>query len=145
MQIKEYKKIVKKNLKKDNYSHNYLNAFLSGGVLGASTEILYMIFKYIFNISTLNAKSYTSLIVIMLASLLTAIGIFDTLISKYRSGLIIPTTGFAHSITSSAIDAKKEGLIKGLGSNFFHLAGSVILYSIVSSFILVIIKVMFFA
>lgn len=145
MQIKEYKKIVKKNLKKDNYLHNYLYAFLSGGLLGASAEIFYIIFKYIFKISSLNAKSYVSLIVIMIASFLTAMGIFDNLISKYRSGLIIPTTGFAHSITSSAIDAKKEGLIKGLGSNFFHLAGSVILYSIVCSFILVIIKVMFFA
>ena len=78
---------------------------------------------------------------IIISSFLTSIGIFDNLITKFRCGLIIPTTGFAHSITSSALDYKKEGYIKGLGSNFFHLAGSVILYSVVVSFLLIIFKV----
>lgn len=55
-------------------------------------------------------------------------------------GLIIPTSGFAHSVASSALEYKKDGLITGLGSNFFKLAGSVILYGIISSFILVIVR-----
>lgn len=140
-----YKKIVKRNIKKNNYFHNYFISFISGGVVGALSQILYLIFCNVFSISNSNSKGYVSLIIIFISSLLTAIGIFDNYISKFRSGLIIPTTGFAHSITSSAIDAKKEGLIKGLGSNFFHLAGSVILYSVVTSFILVIVKVIYFA
>ncbi len=61
--------------------------------------------------------------------------------SKAKAGLLIPTTGFAHSVASSALDYKKEGLVTGLGSNFFKLAGSVILYGILSAFILVIVKV----
>lgn len=141
----QYKKIVKRNIKKDNYVHNYLISFLSGGLIGLICQALYLVLNNFFMINSFNAKAYVSLFVIFLASFLTAFGIFDKLISKYRSGLIIPTTGFAHSITSSALDAKKEGIIKGLGSNFFHLAGSVILYSVVVSFLLIIIKVMFFA
>lgn len=141
----QYKKIVKRNIKKDNYVHNYLISFLSGGLIGLICQASYLILNNLFMINSFNAKAYVSLFVILLASFLTAFGIFDKLISKYRSGLIIPTTGFAHSITSSALDAKKEGIIKGLGSNFFHLAGSVILYSVVVSFLLIIIKVMFFA
>lgn len=141
----QYKKIVERNIKKDNYVHNYLISFLSGGLIGFICQALYLILNNLFMINSFNAKAYVSLFVIFLASFLTAFGIFDKLISKYRSGLIIPTTGFAHSITSSALDAKKEGIIKGLGSNFFHLAGSVILYSVVVSFLLIIIKVMFFA
>ena len=39
-----------------------------------------------------------------------------------------------------ALEYKKDGLITGLGSNFFKLAGSVILYGIISSFILVIVR-----
>lgn len=145
MDIKTYRKIVKKNLKKDKYVNNYLYAFLSGGAIGALSQITYLIIKNIFTLNTLNARSYVSLFLILVSSFLTAIGIFDNFITRFRSGLIIPTTGFAHSVTSSAIDAKREGLIKGLGSNFFHLAGSVIIYSIVASFILVLLKVIIFA
>jgi stage V sporulation protein AC len=145
LEIKNYKQIVKRNLKKDKYFHNYLVAFLTGGILGGGAEILFIILNKITNLSSMNIKSYITITIILTSSFLTAIGIFDNLIAKYRSGLIIPTTGFAHSVTSSAIDVKREGLIRGLGSNIFHLAGSVILYSIISSFMLVIIKVILIA
>lgn len=144
MNTYNYKKIVKKHIKKNNFFHNYFIAFISGGILGALSQIMYLLLKNMFSINSFNAKAYTSLLIIFCSSLLTAMGIFDNLIVTFRSGLIIPTTGFAHSITSSAIDAKNEGLIKGIGSNFFHLAGSVILYSIVASFILILLKVMIF-
>jgi len=136
-----YKKIVSNYKKKDNYLHNYIVSFISGGLVGFSAQGLYLLIKNLFNLSSLNAKGIVSLLIIGLASFLTAIGLFDNLIRKYRSGLIIPTTGFAHSVTSSAIDFKKEGLINGIGSNVFHLAGSVILFSITASFFLVILKV----
>lgn len=140
-----YKKIVKRHIKKDNYLLNYIIAFLSGGLIGVISQCGYLVLINIFNISSISAVSYISLFIIFISSFLTAIGVFDNLICRYRSGLIIPTTGFAHSVTSSAIDVKREGLIKGIGGNLFHLAGSVILFSIVSSFALVIVKVIFFA
>lgn len=136
-----YKKIVDRHTKKNKFIKNYLVAFISGGFIGMISQIAFIILKNVSSISSNNIKGYISLFIIGLASFLTAIGIFDNMIRKYRSGLIIPTTGFAHSVTSSAIDYKKEGLINGLGSNFFRLAGSVILYSIVASFFLVILKV----
>lgn len=141
MNVKKYQGIVKRNLKKPNYIKNYITSFLSGGTLGMTAEILYLIFKNIIRFSSLNSALSVTLIMIIISSFLTSIGIFDNLITKFRCGLIIPTTGFAHSITSSALDYKKEGYIKGLGSNFFHLAGSVILYSVVVSFLLIIFKV----
>lgn len=73
---------------------------------------------------------------IFLASLFTALGFFDKLVTKFRCGLLIPITGFAHSMTSSALDYKKEGPIYGIGSNMFKLAGSVIIYGIVSAWFL---------
>ena len=145
MNIEQYHKIVKKHLKKETYIKKFLISFLSGGFLGAIAQIIFLIFNKVFLISDFNARGYVSLIIIITAAFLTSIGIFDKLITKLRCGLLIPTTGFAHSIASSAIDFKKEGLIKGIGSNFFHLAGSVILYSVVVSFFLVILKVIFIA
>ena len=52
-----------------------------------------------------------------------------------KSALIIPITGFAHSVASSGLDYKKEGPIYGIGSNLLKLAGPVIVYGIVSAVI----------
>jgi stage V sporulation protein AC len=75
------------------------------------------------------------MIMILIASLSTALGFFDKLVTKFKCGLLIPITGFAHSMTSAAMDYKNEGPIYGIGSNMFKLAGSVILYGIVSAWI----------
>jgi stage V sporulation protein AC len=80
------------------------------------------------------------LILIVTIAFLTAMGKADNLFTKFKCGLIIPITGFAHSISSAIIDYKKEGLIN-IGSNTFKLAGSVILYGIVSAIVLTLIKV----
>jgi stage V sporulation protein AC len=74
-------------------------------------------------------------IFIFLASLFTGFGFFDKLVTIFRCGLIIPITGFAHSMTSSALDYKNEGLIFGIGSNIFKLAGSVILYGVMAAWL----------
>ena len=75
---------------------------------------------------------------------MTALGKFDNWVTKAKCGLIIPTTGFAHSVQSAALDYKKEGFITGIGANMFKLAGSVILFGIVSSFFLVLLRVMLY-
>ena len=84
------------------------------------------------------------IILIFVASLSTALGFFDKLVTKFKCGLLIPITGFAHSITSAALDYKKEGMITGLGANFFKLAGSVLLYGIISAFFLSILGVIIY-
>lgn len=50
------------------------------------------------------------LTIITIASILTALGIFDTLVTKVKAALIIPITGFAHSMTSAALEYKNEGI-----------------------------------
>ena len=52
----------------------------------------------------------------------------------------IPITGFAHSMTSAALDYKNEGPIYGIGANIFKLAGSVILYGIISAWLFAMIR-----
>jgi stage V sporulation protein AC len=69
---------------------------------------------------------------ITVASILTAFGVFDVLVAKIKAGLIIPITGFAHSMTSAAMEYKNEGLVLGIGANIFKLAGTVILYGVVA-------------
>ena len=141
MNKEEYQKLVKKYEPKENKFENVIYAFLIGGLVGFMSEgLIVLLMNFFFFFRTL-AGTWTCLIIILAASLFTALGFFDNWMTKAKAGLLIPTTGFAHSVSSSALDYKKEGLITGLGSNFFKLAGSVILYGILSAFILVIVKV----
>ena len=84
------------------------------------------------------------LIFIFLATLFTSLGFMDSLVSKFKSGLIIPITGFAHSITSSILDYRKDGFVTGIGSNVFKLAGSVLLSGILFAFIMAIVKLILY-
>lgn len=137
----EYQKLVKKHEPREDKLHNTIYAFLIGGFVGFLAEGITVVIMNLYALERVEASTWTCLIVIFVASLFTALGFFDNWMTKAKAGLLLPTTGFAHSVSSSALDYKKEGLITGLGSNFFKLAGSVILYGIISAFILVVIKV----
>ena len=138
MNIDEYKKIVKKYTPSPNKLKNAYLSFISGGLIGLIGTIIYNILTY-YNVN--NANVWVIIILIISASILTGLSIFDNLVEKFKCGIIIPITGFAHAMTSSAIDYKKDGFISGIGSNTFKLAGSVILYGTISAFILTIIRV----
>ena len=141
MEKEEYLKIVKELTPKENKLRNSFYAFVVGGIVGFLGQAITLYLECMFNLTTMVASAWTTLIVIFLACLFTGLGFFDNLVSKYKCGLIIPTTGFAHSVMSASLDYKKDGLITGLGSNFFKLAGSVILYGILSGFVMGIVKV----
>ena len=56
------------------------------------------------------------------------------------AGSAVPVTGFGNAVISAAIEHKSEGLVLGVGSNMFKLAGSVILFGVVSAFFVALIK-----
>jgi len=140
----EYRQLVKTKDKNPNILEDAFISFLAGGVLGGAYEILTSWFIKIFELSEKVALGWSCLTFIALAAILTGFGVFDTLISKFKFGLIIPITGFSHSVASSLLDYKKDGLVTGLGSSMFKLAGSVILYGTISAFVLAIVKVIIY-
>lgn len=144
MDKEEYKNLVKKKYPKQNKLKNMLIAFVIGGSLGLIGQIFSRLLVILFGMSVKVSYSVVCLITIFLASLFTGLNFFDDWVTKTKCGLIVPTTGFAHSITSCGLEYKKDGMITGLGANFFKLAGSVLLYGIISAFILCIIKVVFY-
>ena len=83
-----------------------------------------------------NAVTITIFIFIFSAALLTGLGVYDKIAKNAGAGLFVPITGFSNALTSSALECKHEGLIYGIGSNMFKLAGSVITYGIVSAILL---------
>ena len=144
MDKEEYKNLVKKKYPKQNKLKNMLIAFVVGGSSGLSGQIISRLLVILFGMSVKVSYSVVCLITIFLASLFTGLNFFDDWVTKTKCGLIVPTSGFAHSITSCGLEYKKDGMITGLGANFFKLAGSVLLYGIISAFILCVIKVVFY-
>lgn len=135
MDKNKYKQLVDKNTPKENCIKNALIAFFVGGSLGALSELLLRCYSIWFNLPRKESGVIVTLSLIAIASILTAMGIFDTLVTKAKAALIIPITGFAHSMTSAALEYKNEGPILGIGANIFKLSGTVILYGIVSVYI----------
>ena len=128
MKNERYERIVNQNKAVEERGKNALIAFLVGGLIGAIGEIIIEVLCYYFKLSRNDSATIMIVIMIFIASLCTALGFFDKLVTKFKCGLLIPITGFAHSMTSAGIEYRKEGPIFGLGSNIFKLAGSVILY-----------------
>ena len=142
MNKEEYNEFIKDFIPKEDRLKNGLISFFCGGLIGLLSEILLELYSMWFNLPRKDSGVMALLTLIVIASLLTAFGVFDVLMSKLKSALIIPITGFAHSITSAALDYKSEGLILGIGANIFKLAGSVILYGIVAAYIFGFVRVL---
>ncbi len=130
-----YDKLVKKISPKEPKIKNILIAFISGGLIGLFGQFLTEFYQNYLSIPNKDAVSLVIVTLILIASFLTAIGVFDNLVCFFKCGLIIPITGFAHSMTSAALEHKKEGLVTGIGNNIFKLGGTVIMYGVVSAFI----------
>ena len=142
MEKNEYLEFIEKYSPKENKLKNELIAFIGGGLVGAFSELLLQIYQVILNLPRKESGVLVTLSLIVIASVLTALGVFDVLVSKFKSALIIPITGFAHSMTSAALEYRSEGLIFGIGANIFKLAGSVILYGIVAVYFFGLIRVL---
>ena len=139
MNHKQYHEYSNYHHVKENPWKKVLIAFIFGGFLSILGQLLFdVLFLYF---SKDNSTILATLSFILTAALLTGLGVYDKIAKIVGAGLFIPITGFSNSLTSSAIECKNEGLIYGIGSNMFKLAGSVITYGIVSAIIFSLITV----
>ena len=138
----KYNQIVEENLPREDTIKNALLVFIYGGLMGVLGEFMLRLYTVWFDLPRKEAGIMVTLTFVVLASIMTALGIFDTCVSKLKSALLIPITGFAHSMTSAALEYRKEGLVLGIGANIFKLAGSVILYGIVAVYVFGIIRLL---
>ena len=127
---------VKNNGQEKHKIKNFFLAFLFGGLFGIVGQAIFYIFNLIINLNEDLATILTSIIFVSIAFIMTCFGIFDKFAQIAHAGILIPITGFANSITASALEGKAEGMIYGIGSKMFSLVGSVCTYGIVSAIIL---------
>ena len=144
MKKNQYKKIVDKNTPKENRFKNGFIAFLIGGIMGIIGQLLIDFYVSLLDISSKEAGTFMIITLIFIGCLLTCFGFFDKIVNFAKAGLIVPITGFAHSMMSAALEYKKEGLVTGIGANMLKLAGSVIIFGVVSAYTFGLIRIFLF-
>lgn len=130
----EYKNMVEKVSPNSHLFLDCLKAFLVGGSICTIGQILTNIFAN-YGLSKNETSLYTSIVLIFTASILTGLGLYAKIGKFAGAGSIVPITGFSNSVTSPALEFKKEGFILGLGAKIFIVAGPVILYGTLTSVI----------
>ena len=104
---------------------------MGGGICAVGQWLLY-IFEDVFFMPKEDAGLLCSLTFVLIAVVLTAFGVFEKIAKRAGGGTLVPITGFANAVASSAIDSKNEGFILGLGAKIFLVAGPVLLYGTVA-------------
>ena len=135
-----YKTKVKDYQPKPPYVWNCVKAFLIGGLICLIGQALQDFYIHFFNFNEKTAGNPTAATLILISALLTGFGIYDRLGQFAGAGSAVPVTGFANSMTSAALEHRSEGLVLGVATNMFKLAGNVIVCGVVAAYIVGLIR-----
>lgn len=128
----EYNKYVAQMSPKSKIVKDTCIAFLVGGLICAGAQAISWALRKK-GIDEETVKKALPVIMIFIGSFLTGINLYSKIGKFAGAGTIVPITGFANSIVSSAMEYKSEGLITGLAVKMFVVAGPVIVYGTIVS------------
>ena len=139
---KQYSDLVKQKSPNSPILKDCFNAFWVGGLICTIGQLI-MDFCMYKGMENTAASTTTSIILILVAVVLSGLNIFNRIGKFAGAGSLVPITGFANSIVSPAIEYKSEGYVMGVGGKMFTVAGPVLVYGISTSVIIGIIAVLF--
>lgn len=128
MKKETYKKYVDARAPKSPLWRNCLRAFWVGGMICVLGQGLTQLYTDVCGMSKEDAGTLCAATLVLLAVILTGLGVFDRIAKYAGAGTMIPITGFANAVVSPAIDSHAEGLVLGVGAKIFSIAGPVLLY-----------------
>lgn len=135
IQKKQYKEMINEIKPKPKVWRNVLLAFIVGGIISLIGQGFITLFK-LQGLNTLEAGAATSATLIFIAALLTGLGIYDNIVKYAGAGGIVPITGFANAMVAPAMEFRTEGFVMGVGARLFSVAGPVLVYGIVTAWII---------
>lgn len=128
MEKKSYRKFADAHAPHSPLWRDCVFAFLIGGAICTLGQLLKGLYQNACALPEEDAGTLTSVTLILVAVILTGLGLFDRIAKVAGAGTLVPITGFANSVVSPAIDSHAEGLILGVGAKIFTVAGPVLLY-----------------
>ena len=142
MTPKEYNRYVARLAKKSPLGKDLLNSFLIGGLICVIGQLILNGYTAL-ELSEQDAAAATSVSLVFLSAVLTALSVYDDLAKIAGAGTLVPITGFANAVVSPAIEFKAEGFVTGMAAKMFIIAGPVIVYGTVASVLYGVILVIF--
>ena len=140
---KKYNDYVKEKTPNGKLAYDMCKAFAVGGLISAIGQIIINIGMNLFDLNQENAYIYRSIILVMLSCILTSLNLYTNIANWSGAGALVPITGFANGVCSCACEFQVEGQVIGIGAQIFKIAGPVILYGILSSWIVGVIYYIF--
>lgn len=131
--IKKYKETVKEVSPSPPLLRNFIVAYVFGGGICCFGQWLQGMFIKL-GFTPEKAGDPTVATLILIAAILTGLGVFDRIAQFAGAGTAVPVTGFANSMVSAALEFRSEGLVLGVGCKMFSLAGTVIVFGAVTAF-----------
>ena len=135
MKTKKYEELIKSHEVKPNYLKNAGVSFFFGGLICVFGQVLIEIYIRWFGFVRDTASTLALVTVILIASILTGLGVYDEFGQMAKAGAFVPISGFANSLTAAALESKSEGVILGIATNLFKLAGAVIVFAVISAYV----------
>ena len=132
MTEKQYDQLIKELSPKSPAWKDCLWAFCVGGAICALGQFFINWYASL-GLNKSDASGAASMTLVVLAALLTGLGVFDDIAKRAGAGTLLPITGFANAIAAPAVEFQTEGFILGVGAKIFTIAGPVILYGVSTS------------
>lgn len=127
MTKEKYAVLVKKRSRNSRSFIDCVKAFVIGGAICMIGQGILELYGYL-GLSQDTAKTLTSVTLIFIGVLLTALHLYERIAKHGGAGTLVPITGFANAMSSPAIEFRAEGLITGLAAKMFVIAGPVLVY-----------------
>ncbi len=130
---KVYNAYITQTMPKSKLGQGCFRAFWVGGLICAIGQGFVQLGTTVLKMKLIDARGFASICLVIIAAILTGLGVFDE-IGKYAgAGSVVPITGFSNGIVAPAIEHKREGLVIGIGANLFKIAGPVLACGISAS------------
>lgn len=133
MSNEEYGRYVMRLSPKSALAADCIKAFLIGGLICAAGQAISDFYGGVLRMDRDTAGAMTSITLIFLSALLTALNVYDDIAKHGGAGTLVPITGFANAVVAPAMEYKSEGFITGMAVMLFTVAGPVLVYGISAS------------
>lgn len=142
-QLDRYKQLVDKFSPKSKLAQGVLRAFWVGGFICCLGQAFMELGRGALGMNNTAASTFASTMLVALTALLTGLGVFDRIGQYAGAGAFVPISGFANAMVSPAMEFRREGMVLGLGSKLFTIAGPVLVWGISASVLVGILYALF--
>ena len=132
MTEKQYDQLIKELSPRSPAWKDCAWAFFVGGGICALGQFFLNTYASL-GLKDQDASGAASMTLVVIAAILTGIGIFDDIAKHAGAGTLVPITGFANAIAAPAVEFQTEGRILGTAAKMFTIAGPVIVYGVSAS------------